>query len=98
MAKYEREQPKITETKPTDLPIMVVNEQVGAGDVIVQKIEGKNGVRYNPNEGKLLLGEGVTVWVSHRELGKGYQLCLTGNPKVTGLDKEAFKKGQYALA
>ena len=97
------EQPKpVLPPQPT-----VVAEKSQVGDVIIVKILGRGPVTWIPAVGKLSIAEGTTVWVAHRDISD-YKfvsttefknvLCLSGKPTIIRLDKEAFKKGIYALA
>lgn len=97
------EQPKpVLPPQPT-----VVAEGSQVGDVVIVKILGRGPATWVPATGKLMISEGATVWVAHKDI-PDYEfasttefkncLCLSGNPTIVGLDKEAFKKGIYALA
>lgn len=82
--------------QPATVAPFVVKVGEKVGDVVVTQIVGKGEVFFN--DGRLLLGDGITVWVQHKELGADSTLCLSsGNPKVVGLDKTAFKAGFYKL-
>ena len=97
---YQNE-PEIVESKePVKITEELIPVKVGdqVGDIIITQVIGKHSAFFNPSTGRLHLPNGMTVWATHKDLGKDAALCFSGGmPKVIGFNKAAFKAGLYEL-